>query len=152
MVTLGNCFVDSEVYLIIFSSMVVEGSLSPPSGVILMPNENKEYLHPLRLPNLHPFRLLPRSVMPLLAFHILLDPGFLILDPLIILLVIRIFFSLTITSPLPIITLASGSQTMAKGIGSTCPLPSIPLTSVLYVPYYPFNLISISKLTRGLNC
>ena len=117
-----------------------------------MHNENKEYLHPLRLPNLHPFRLLPRPVIPLLAFHILLDPRFLVLDPLIIFLVIRIFFSLTITSPLPMITLASGSQTMAKGIGSACHLSSIPLTSVLYVPYYPFNLISISKLTRDLNC
>ena len=41
---------------------------------------------------------------------------------------------------------------MAKGIGSTCPLPFIPLTFILYVPHYPFNLISISKLTRDLNC
>ena len=45
MVTPGNYFVDSKVYLIIFSSMVVKRSSSPPSGVILMPNENKEYLH-----------------------------------------------------------------------------------------------------------
>ena len=50
------------------------------------------------------------------------------------------------------ITLANGSQTMVKGIGSTCHLPSIPLTYVLYVPDWPFNLISISKLTRDLNC
>ena len=50
------------------------------------------------------------------------------------------------------ITLVNGSQTMAKGVGSTCPLPSVPLTSVLYVPDYPFNLISINKLTRDLNC
>ena len=50
------------------------------------------------------------------------------------------------------ITLINGSQTMAKGIGSACPLPSTPLTSVLYVPDCPFNLISISKLTRDLNC
>ena len=50
------------------------------------------------------------------------------------------------------ITLANGSQTMAKGIGSACPFPSVPLTSVLYVPDCPFNLIFISKLTRGLNC
>ena len=49
-------------------------------------------------------------------------------------------------------TLANGSQTMAKGIGSACPLYSIPLTYVLYVPVSPFNLISISKLTRDLNC
>ena len=50
------------------------------------------------------------------------------------------------------IALANGSQTMAKGIGLACPLPSIPLTSVLYVPDSPFNLISISKLTCDLNC
>ena len=50
------------------------------------------------------------------------------------------------------ITLANGSQTMAKGIGSACPLPSVPLTFVLYVPDSPFNLISINKLIRDLNC
>ena len=49
------------------------------------------------------------------------------------------------------VTLANGSQTIAKGIGSTCPLPSQPLASILYVPDSPFNLISISKLTRDLN-
>ena len=64
----------------------------------------------------------------------------------------NLFSSLTITSPLPMITLANGSQTMAKGVGSACRLPSIPLTYVLYVPNCPFNLISISKLTRDLNC
>ena len=63
-----------------------------------------------------------------------------------------LFSSLTITSPLPMITLANGTQTMAKGIGSTCPLPSLPLTSVLYVSDSPFNLISISKLIHDLNC
>ena len=50
------------------------------------------------------------------------------------------------------INLANGSQTMAKGIGSTSPLPSIPLTSIIYVPDSLFNLISISKLTHDLNC
>ena len=50
------------------------------------------------------------------------------------------------------VTLANGSQTIAKGIGSACPLPSLPLTFVLYVPDSSFNLISISKLTRDLNC
>ena len=49
------------------------------------------------------------------------------------------------------VTLANGSQTMAKGIGSTCLLPSVRLTYVLYVSDCPFNLISISKLTRDLN-
>ena len=63
-----------------------------------------------------------------------------------------LFSSLTITSPLPMITLVNGSQTMAKGIGLACPLPSVPLTFVLYVPESPFNLISTSKLTRNLTC
>ena len=44
-VTPSNCFVDSEVYLIIFSSMAINESSSPPSRVILTPNENKVYIH-----------------------------------------------------------------------------------------------------------
>ena len=64
----------------------------------------------------------------------------------------NLFSSLTITSPLPVITLANGTQTMAKGIGSANPLPSLSLSSVLYVPDSPFNLISVSKLIRDLNC
>ena len=62
------------------------------------------------------------------------------------------FFSLTTTPTLPMVTLTNGSQTVAKGIGLTHPLPSLPLTSVLYTPECPFNLISISKITRTLNC
>ena len=50
------------------------------------------------------------------------------------------------------ITLANGSQTIAKGIGSACPHPSLPLTSIIYVPNSPFNLISINKLTCDFNC
>ena len=50
------------------------------------------------------------------------------------------------------VTLANGSQTIAKGIGLACPLPSLPLTYVLYVLDFRFNMISISKLTRDLNC
>ena len=41
---------------------------------------------------------------------------------------------------------------MAKAIGPTCPLPSLPLTFVFYVLDSPFNLISISKLIHDLNC
>ena len=41
---------------------------------------------------------------------------------------------------------------MAKCIGLAHPLPSLPLHSVLYAPECPFNLISISKTTRALNC
>ena len=62
-----------------------------------------------------------------------------------------IFSSLTFTFHLPMV-LANGSQTIAKGIGLACSLPSLPLTYVLYVPDSPFNLISASKLTRDLNC
>ena len=50
------------------------------------------------------------------------------------------------------ITLANGSLTIAKGIGSGSPLPSVPLTSVLYVSDSPFNLLSVTKLTCDLNC
>ena len=63
-----------------------------------------------------------------------------------------LFSSLTTTSTLPTVTLANSSQTMAKGIGLARPLPSLPLTSVLYTPECPFNLISISKITCTLNC
>ena len=63
-----------------------------------------------------------------------------------------IFSSLAFISPFLMVTLANGSQTIAKGISSACPFPSIPLTSILYIPNSPFNLISISKLTRDLNC
>nr|CAN80831.1 hypothetical protein VITISV_002503 [Vitis vinifera] len=63
-----------------------------------------------------------------------------------------LFSSITTTFALPTVTLANGSQTVAKGIGLTLPLPSLPLTSVLYTPKCPFNLISISKITCTLNC
>ena len=62
-----------------------------------------------------------------------------------------LFSSLTTTLTLPTVTLANGSQTVAKGIGLAHPLPSLPLTSILYTPECPFNLISISKITRTLN-
>ena len=63
-----------------------------------------------------------------------------------------LFSSLNFPTPLHTITLANGSQTIAKGIGSACPLPSLPLTTVLYVLDFSFNLISISKLTHDLHC
>ncbi|RVW65639.1 hypothetical protein CK203_033116 [Vitis vinifera] len=63
-----------------------------------------------------------------------------------------LFSSITTTSALPTVTLANGFQTVAKGIGLAFPLPSLPLTFVLYTPECPFNLISINKITRTLNC
>nr|KYP40247.1 Retrovirus-related Pol polyprotein from transposon TNT 1-94 [Cajanus cajan] len=50
------------------------------------------------------------------------------------------------------ITLADGSKVQAIGIGQISPTPSLPLKFVLLVPGCPFNYISISKLTRSLNC
>ena len=41
---------------------------------------------------------------------------------------------------------------MSKGIGSACPFPSLPLTSVPYVPDSPFNIIFVNKLIHDLNC
>ena len=64
----------------------------------------------------------------------------------------NLFSSLTFSSPLPIVTLANGSQTIAKGIGWACPLPSLLLIVVLYVPDFLFNLISISKLIGDFHC
>lgn len=39
-----------------------------------------------------------------------------------------------------------------QGIGITTPLPSMSLSSILYIPNFPFNLISINQLTQSLNC
>ena len=63
-----------------------------------------------------------------------------------------LFSSPTTTPTFPTVTSTNGSQTVAKGIGLAHPLSSLPLTSVLYTPECPFNLIFISKITRTLNC
>ena len=133
--------------------MAAKGSSFTPSGVILIPNEYKECLHLTQAAKFasissvaqtdNASACLSRSSGPWIldsraSYHISGNKD--------------LFSSLTITSPLPMITLANGSQTMAKGIGSTCPLPSIPLTSILHVLDSPFNLISISKLTHDLHC
>ena len=51
-----------------------------------------------------------------------------------------------------IVTLADGSQSCVLGSGTIVPTPSIPLTSVLSLPNFSFNLMSVSKLTRALKC
>ena len=121
-------------------------------GSFLRPVNMRSTFVSLKQLNLPLLLLLPRLVMSLLALHSsapwILDTG--ASDH--ISGNKDIFSSLTFPSPLPTITLANGSQTIAKGIGLVCPLPSLPLTSVLYVHNFPFNLISISKLTRDLHC
>ena len=49
------------------------------------------------------------------------------------------------------VTMADGNISFAKGEGSIC-LADLRLNSVLYVPDLRCNLLSISKLTKDLNC
>ena len=63
-----------------------------------------------------------------------------------------LFSNLSSTKNTHFITLADGSKVQATGVGKISPLPSLDLDSVLLVPGTPFNLLSISKLTRSLNC
>ena len=50
------------------------------------------------------------------------------------------------------ITLADGSHSCVLGSGTIGPTPSIPLTSILSLPNFSFNLMSVSKLTPTLKC
>ena len=129
-----NYMADLTVLLIWPSLLIIQqvrflSQGAPPhlKGSFLRPANMSTFVS-LKQPNLPPLLLLPRSVMSLLALHIHLHLGSLILEPLIISLVIQtFFFSLIFLTPLPTITLANYSQTIAKGIGSACPLPSLPL-------------------------
>ena len=56
------------------------------------------------------------------------------------------------SSSLPNVTLADGSTTTVSGLGTANLSPNLSLSSVLYIPDFPFNLLSISKLTKILNC
>ena len=134
-------------------SSSVSGSSSTPQGVILTPSEYEEYLRLTQAAKSSSIAsvaqtsnvsaCLTHSSAPWIldtgaSNHISGNKN--------------LFSSLTFPSSLPTITLANGSPTIAKGISSVCPLPSLPLTSGFYVPNFPFNLISISKLTRDLHC
>ena len=50
------------------------------------------------------------------------------------------------------VTLADGSQSCVLGSGIIFPTPSLPLSTVLSLPNFSFNLISMAKLTRALKC
>ena len=56
------------------------------------------------------------------------------------------------SSSLPNVTLADGSATTVFGLGTANLSPNLSLSSVLYIPNIPFNLLSISKLIKILNC
>ena len=133
--------------------MDVKGSSSTLPGVILMPNEYKKYIYLTQAAKSTSILFVAQTgnasaFLSHSRCQWILNSG--TFDHLSSNK--DIFSSLTITSPLPMITLANESQTMAKGIGSACPLPSVSLTFVLYVPDCPFNMISIGKLTRYHNC
>ena len=62
------------------------------------------------------------------------------------------FSSLSTSSHLPSIAMANGSKVSSHGIGTIHLIPSLPINNVLYVPGSPFNLLSVSCLTRSLDC
>lgn len=51
-----------------------------------------------------------------------------------------------------LITLANGAKLAPKGVGQVSLSPSLNLKFVFFVPYSPYNLISLSQLTKSLNC
>ena len=51
-----------------------------------------------------------------------------------------------------IIILADESQSCVLGLGTIFPTPSLPLSSLLSLLNFYFNLMSVSKLTRELKC
>jgi len=63
-----------------------------------------------------------------------------------------LFSSLSSTNPLPSVTLADGSRVSSHGVGTVKLFPSLSIDNVPYVPRSPFNLLSISRLTRSLDC
>ena len=60
--------------------------------------------------------------------------------------------SLTPTTAYPPVSIAHGHSCYVKGYGLIKPTPSLILHNVLYVPGFPTNLLSISTITRTLNC
>ena len=77
---------------VFFTYMATKCSSFTPRWVFLRPTSIRSISTSLGQLNLHLFHLLPRPLMPLLAFHIHSIHGFSILEHLIISLVIKIFF------------------------------------------------------------
>ena len=50
------------------------------------------------------------------------------------------------------VVLADGRSCPIMGHGSVSPISSLPLSSVNYIPNFPFSLLSVSQLTKSLNC
>ena len=65
---------------------------------------------------------------------------------------VSLFSSLSSPKFPHLITLANGDKVASKGVGQISVSASLNLESVLFVPNCPFNLISLSQLTKSLNC
>lgn len=65
---------------------------------------------------------------------------------------LRLLSHFTNATSIPFATFANGSKAEVKAVGRANPLPSLALDSVLHIPKCPFNLVSVSELTRSLNC
>lgn len=63
-----------------------------------------------------------------------------------------VFSSLSTSSFLSTITFANGSQTWSEGIVTVQILVSLSVTSILYVPNCPFNILLVGRLTHSLDC
>ena len=50
------------------------------------------------------------------------------------------------------VRIADGSLTSVSGTGSIICTPDIKLSSVLHIPDFPVNLLSVSSITKDLNC
>ena len=50
------------------------------------------------------------------------------------------------------VVLAYGSRIPIQGIGTTTTTPTLPLSSVFYLPHFSFNLLSVSQIIKVLNC
>ena len=63
-----------------------------------------------------------------------------------------LLFDLAHSSSLPKVTLADGLATTVSGFGTANLNSNLSLSLLLYIPVFQFNLLSISKLTKLLNC
>ena len=64
---------------------------------------------------------------------------------------LSLFSNFTPISSLSLVTVANGTRTLFHGIGSVH-ASNHTFSSVLYLPQFPFNLLSVRKLTHSLNC
>ena len=62
-----------------------------------------------------------------------------------------IISSFTPTSYSNFVVLADGSRTPIQGISIATTTHTLPLSFVFYLPRFPFNLLSVSKITKILN-